>query len=341
VTRLVRLILISVALLVAAASGASAASAARAAGPEPGVVIDIPISDAQIAKLHDAGAKTARMFAFTTNRPTDFDDTVARLRAAGIRPHFVLVGDASNPPTTPRAVRGFASFARGMARHFHGKVAGWEVWNEQDAPGWWAGMPAVDGTARNARPYVRLLKKTYRALKRADHGAPVVMGGLTGNDYRFVEAVYRAGGKGFFDAVATHTDTACGIAAPSSFYRERDGRMGQFTFPSYMEVHRVMKRHHDVRPIWMTEFGWSTTGHACDSGRWAGQKPAGVSEADQAAYVAQAFAHMRRSGVVKKAMLFRFSDMPGETPHDRYGLLRADLSEKPAFGAFAAYAGGR
>ncbi len=314
-----------------------------AAGPEPGVVVDLPVSDAEVAKLRESGAKTARMFAFSTsNRPTDYDDTVRRLRAAGVSPQFVLVGDPANPPTTRAEIRSFVSFAKAMARHFEGKVAGFEIWNEQDAPAWWAGMPPVDGRRRDARPYVRLLKPAYRALKRIHRRTPVVVGGLTGNDFRFVEALYRAGGKGFFDAVATHTDTACGIASPNSFYREADGRIGQFTFPSYREVHRVMRRHGDGRKrIWMTELGWSTTAMTCDSGRWAGQKPAGVSEARQAAFVTAAFAHLRRSKVVAKAMVFRLADRPGGAAHDSYGLLRVDGGEKPAFAAFRAYARNR
>ena len=34
-----------------------------------------------------------------------------------------------------------------------------------------------------------------------------------------------------------------------------------------------------AKPIWMTELGWTTTTTTCSRGTWAGQKPAGVSEA--------------------------------------------------------------
>ena len=47
----------------------------------------------------------------------------------------------------------------------------------------------------------------------------MVLGGLTGNDYQFLEGVYEAGGKGYFDAVGVHTDTACDILSPYEFLR--------------------------------------------------------------------------------------------------------------------------
>ena len=46
------------------------------------------------------------------------------------------------------------------------------------------------------------------------------------------------------------------------------------------------------KPIWMTELGWntSTTGPgSCTVGMWKGQKPLGVSEAQQAEFLTQAF----------------------------------------------------
>ena len=89
-----------------------------------------------------------------------------------------------------------------------------------------------------------------------------------------------------FDAAAVHTDTACLTSAPDSFYRD-GGRLAQFTFLGYREVLASMAARGDGgKPIWMTELGWTSTGGAsgplCASGTWAGQKPAGVTQAQQA-----------------------------------------------------------
>ena len=192
---------------------------------------------------------------------------------------------------------------------FRGKVEGWEVWNEEDAPAWWAGSPPIDGVRRDTAAYTALLRATFRAVRSADRTTPVILGGLTGNDFRFLAGVYRNGGRGSFDAVGVHTDTGCNLAPPSGYLRDVDGRINQFSFLSYREVRRVMIRNRDRRkPIWMTELGWSTSGSLCDSGRFAGQKAGGVSEADQAAYTAQAFHCLRLTKYVTHALVFRLRD---------------------------------
>ena len=54
-------------------------------------------------------------------------------------------------------------------------------------------------------------------------------------------------------------------------------------------MHEVMLAHGDNSPIWMTELGWNTSPGLCKSGHWAGQKPAGVSEHEQATFLLQAY----------------------------------------------------
>jgi hypothetical protein len=309
------------------------------AAPKAGVVVDLPLSDADYAQLHASGVKIARLFLFTTDyNDAGVREVVGRLGALGIKPLFVVVGDPQHPPVTPAAAAGYASFVRDRAAEFRGKAEGWEIWNEQDAPAWWAGAPAVDGTVRDTAAYTAMLKATYRAVRSVDKKTPVVMGGLTGNDFRFVADVYKHGGRGSFDAVAVHTDTGCSLAAPSGYLRDLDGRINQFSFLSYREVHRTMAAHGDARkPIWMTELGWSTTTAVCDTGRFAGQKAGGVSEADQASYLAQGFHCTRLAKYVTRDIVFRLRDDTAETSAAKYGLLRADGSPKPAWDALRSY----
>ena len=86
-----------------------------------------------------------------------------------------------------------------------------------------------------------------------------------------------------------HTDTACLVDPPSSFYRE-DGKVARFTFLGFRTVRDVMVANGDGdKPIWMTELGWTTTTSTCSRGMWAGQKPSGVPEAAQAANLREAY----------------------------------------------------
>ena len=91
----------------------------------------------------------------------------------------------------------------------------------------------------------------------------MVLGGLTGNDYPFLEGLYQAGAKGSFDAVGVHTDTACNINSPYTFLRGMDGRLIPDSFLAYREVHAVMLANGDDKPIWMTEMSWRTTDATC------------------------------------------------------------------------------
>ena len=83
----------------------------------------------------------------------------------------------------------------------------------------------------------------------------MLVGGLVGNDFEFVEALYDNGAKGSFDGVGVHTDTACLTTDPREYYREPSGRIGRYSFTGYREVRATMLAHGDDKPIWMTELG--------------------------------------------------------------------------------------
>jgi Bacterial Ig domain len=330
-------------LLLALALCALAAPASAHAAAEPGINLSLPFSDAQLARVQESGARTARFFMFAhRNDPAQFEGPVAQLAAIGVRPVFVVVGDPANPPTNPAAIDQYASFVRQAAARYAGRVAGWEIWNEQDAPKWWAGMASFDNDAnpRDASQYVPLLRAAHAAVKSVDAGAPVVVGGLTGNDYKFVESMYAHGAKGHFDVVATHTDTACADGSPYGYYRDvAGGPISQWAFLGYRSVRQVMEANGDPRPIWITEMGWSSHTGPCGQGRWAGQKPAGVSEADQAKFTTQAFHCLAQDPYVTKALVYKLIEDNNPDPmENRYGILRPDLSPKPVFGALRTYA---
>jgi hypothetical protein len=330
-------------LLLGLALCALAAPSSAHAAAEPGINLSLPFSDAQLARVHESGAKTARFFMFAhRNDPAQFEGPVAQLASIGVRPVFVVVGDPASPPTSAAAIAQYADFVRQAASRYAGRTAGWEIWNEQDAPKWWAGMASFDNEAnqRDAAQYVPLLKAAHAAVKSADPGAPVVVGGLTGNDYKFVESMYANGAKGHFDVVATHTDTACADGSPYGYYRDvPGGPISQWAFLGYRSVRQVMEANGDPKPIWITELGWSSHTGPCAQGRWANQKPAGVSEADQAKFTTQAFHCLAQDPYVQKALVYKLVEDGNPDPmENRYGILRPDHSAKPVFGALKTYA---
>ena len=285
--------------------------------------------------MSDLGARWARHFVFwddiDENGYGAYQAMLADEDRRGVKTLITVMSARGQAPSDPRA---FADFMGGLARRLPNAEA-FEVWNEADEGLFWSGGP-------NPQTYVDVLKRSYTAIKQVNPNATVVFSPTVGNNYGFVEAAYAAGAKGSFDAMAVHTDTACLDRPPSYFYREPDGRLGRFTFLAYREVYKVMQANGDGdKPIWMTEFGWSAAQHTCEFGASAGQKPAGVTEEQQAAYLLEAMNCLERDPYVTVAMWFNNRDLSGDGKMaNMYGLRRYDGSTRPAFDAFRTWGAG-
>ncbi len=309
---------------------AVAALTVPATAAAAGVGINVPdgaASYGQATATAATGATTARVFVvYDGGAPAvnDYRRVVDAFNAVGVRPMLVVTGHSA-----PADADHFASYMGTLAKALGSRVAAWEIWNEPDGAEYW-GAPGGDPAA-----YASLLRKVYPQVAPY---AKVLSGGLVGNDYGFLSAVYDAlGGSsaGAFDAVAVHTDTACSIVGPDDFFRDSNGMISRWSFLGLRSVHDVMAAHGDAaKPIWITELGWNTSTGACDSGMWAGQKAAGVSPDDQARFLTQAWHCLKDYPYVENALWFNLRDS-GSTSAHQYGIVG-----KPAFGAFQRVAGG-
>jgi hypothetical protein len=323
-------------------AGLLAAAAPQASAVEPGVALT-GLGTGQVPQISALGTHWVRVFAtwpdlepqrgsFAQNWMASYEQLFKSL-PAGTKVIVDVVdtpswetgsSDESTPPANPAD---YAGFVGQLAERWGSRVAAYEIWNEEDSPSWWAGGP-------NPSAYTQLLKATYPVIKAAEPKATVVLGGLTGNDFPFLQGVYAAGGKGSFDAVGVHTDTACDVLSPYEFLREADGQMLPDSFLAYREVHAVEVANGDDSPIWMTELSWRTTSATCPEGAFAGQKPEGVTESQQAEYLSQAYHCLEGNSYVKVALWFDLEDEGSVLS----GLLRSDGSRKPAFAAMENYA---
>jgi len=246
-------------------------------------------------------------------------------------PSWASGSTASNVPRDPAD---FARFAGSLAARYRGRVAAYEIWNEENYARFWS-------TGPSPAAYAELLRAAYPAVKEADPAAKVVFGGLSTGDYRFVEAAYAAGAVGTFDVMAIHPYTYCGTTGPGEIRRGDDGRMTRDSFLAYREVRATMLARGDDKPIWLTEFGWNTSSERCNpaAGIWQG----GVSEEQQADFTSKAFALVQQDRYVRVAIVYSVRNGAGDanTPEAQYGLLRRDYSAKPAYDAFRRYATGQ
>jgi hypothetical protein len=323
-TRLPALLGLLVVLLVPSTAGAA----------EPGLNINGGAASGtaeNYSQLTDTGAKWARHFLYYDDIGQGlqtYDQIVAEEDKRGVKTLLTVAAASRTAPADPQV---YADYVGGLAKRWRGHLEAIEIWNEQDEDHFWHG-------SADPAQYVDLLQRSYAAIKAADPSVKVVFGPTVGNNYGFLEKAYAAGAKGHFDVMAAHTDTACLVDPPSHYYRDQ-GRIGRFVFLGYRELRATMLANGDDKPIWLTEIGWSAARHTCETGMWAGQKPAGVDEAAQARNLLEAFHCLKEDPYVQVAMWFNNRDLFADGKmNNMYGLLRFDGSKRPAYDAFRDYA---
>jgi polysaccharide biosynthesis protein PslG len=256
-----------------------------------------------------------------------YDRAIDTARAAGAKVLVFVNGSprwASGsriPMMKPQNPADYADFMRYVATRYAGRVSAWEVWNEENTTRFWPSGPSPSA-------YVPLLKAAYPAVKSGDPNALVVFGGVSQNDYSYIEGAYAAGAKGYFDVMAVHPYP--GPNAPEDVWYS-NGRIGAMAFSGFREVRSSMLARADDKPIWLTEFGWSTT----TTESW------GVSQSQQADYLTRAYRLLESYPYVEIAYWYNlrnnFWDQDADTWETQLGLMRTDFTHKPSYDAFRSY----
>jgi hypothetical protein len=163
----------------------------------------------------------------------------------------------------------YAHFVHAFVRHFSGRVKHIIVWNEPNLSFEWGyRLPDAEG-------YARLLKTVYPQAKAADSEVVVLAAGLAPtlappgsewgmNDLEFLQRMYDAGAREYFDGLAVHaygwTVSADDPPSPQVL-----------NFARAELIHEVMARNGDGQlPCFITEAGWN------DHPRWAQAVPPGL-----------------------------------------------------------------
>jgi hypothetical protein len=168
----------------------------------------------------------------------------------------------------------FASFLSAMAKRYKGRIQAYQVWNEPNLAREWGNKPP------NAAEYTQMLKKAYQAIKKADPNAVVVSAGLAPTtelsqravpDTQFVQAMYKAGAKPYFDMLGAH---GAGYKAPPekdpgevandpNFYNVGDPNCPGpacriYCFRHVEDLHQIMVDNGDAnKRVVVLEFGWT------------------------------------------------------------------------------------
>ena len=158
---------------------------------------------------------------------------------------------------TPPDPAKYAEWAATVAERFEGKVSAYEIWNEPNYTAYWTAGP-------DPEHYTEILKAAYDAINAVDPDATVVAGvlgtvqdsGLTMNPVTFVQRMYAAGAKGYFDALSIHP-----YSNEISFPDGLDPtNQWQTPLEQLIAIRQEMLNNGDeALKIWATEYGLSTT----------------------------------------------------------------------------------
>ncbi|WP_162277406.1 glycoside hydrolase family 5 protein [Mycolicibacterium rutilum] len=157
---------------------------------------------------------------------------------------------------TPPDPELYGAWAATVAERYKGLVSAYEIWNEPNYTAYWTAGP-------DPEHYTEILRAAYDAIDAIDPDALVVAGvlgtvqdsGLTMNPVTFVERMYAAGAKGYFDALSIHPY--------NNEIKFSDGldpnNLWQTPVEQLIAIRQQMIANgDDALKIWATEYGLST-----------------------------------------------------------------------------------
>lgn len=210
--------------------------------------------------------------------PLPIDRIVDQFSANGVK---ILLNVTKAPdwaldPSGNQLLSDYGQFTELMAfvsQRYAGRVQAWEIWNEPNL------ATEVDG---NVRPsdYVELLKAGYAGVRQGDPNALVVFSGLTPNgvndptvaidDVEYLTQIYQINGgeiANYFDVMGMHVSSTHNPPDtmwpdnPSNEQGYNDDE--SFYFRRAEQLWDVMVASGDsAKPVWITEFGWTTANQA-------------------------------------------------------------------------------
>jgi hypothetical protein len=227
------------------------------------------------------------------------------------------------PPDDPRNT--FGQFMLRLARTYKGRITTWIIWNEPDF------LPGESGTwwtwSGNTADFGRVLKTGYQAVKMVDPSATVVFPATT----YFADAVHN---RELFLGRVLKDLSADKDAARNGYYFDAVGVNLYCSLDAIYRVHGVyqsiLDQYHLAKPIWLTETNCPVYNDATVP-----EPPVGrISTDEQSAFLIQDIALARAAGYARIGWYSMIDHDASSGIVDRWGLLRADGSTRPAFRAF-------
>lgn len=218
--------------------------------------------------------------------------------------------DNRYPTAPPDNIEDYANFVQSVVAHYKGRVHYYQIWNEPNLWPEWGDRP-VDPAG-----YADMLRMAYTKAKAVDPEVVILSAPLGQtvedsqrnlSDLTYLDALYRAGAKNYFDILAAN---GYGFGAPP----DAPPDPGSLNFARLKLLREIMVRHGDeAKPVWLNEFGWnaSPADYPPQKLVWGH-----VSETQQAQYTVQAVRLARSWGWVGVMNIWFFRQV-GDIPVSR------------------------
>lgn len=252
------------------------------------------------------------------------DRFVRQLSAAGIQPLLIFdyanrLYDDGDRPRSDEAVTGYRGYAEHLLKHFGKDVRLYEVWNEYDIP---IGMPREYRKGGSSEDYFKILRAVYTRLKLVDPGAVIVgAGGPTsgGINRGWLEELVKLGALEYSDIISIHT-----------YNHSEKGRLrsperwAEWT----ADVESMLRKYNEGKDVqlFVTEMGWPVH-----------EKTNPMTPELAASYLARLYLLARTMPYVRGLWWYDYQDdgWNPEEKEDNFGIVRPDLTPKPAWYALA------
>jgi len=178
----------------------------------------------------------------------------------------------------------YGDFVFAFVDRYRGRIKYVQIWNEPNIFPEWGNRPV------DPAEYVNLLRVAYERAKEADPNVYVLSAPLaitlgqehpepgkwiSMNEIEFLEEMYKAGAKNYFDILSAN---AFGLDSPP----EEASQPRVLNFQRVVFLRDIMERHGDAgKPIWFNEYGWNASPEDFPEEQLVWQR---VGEQDQADY---------------------------------------------------------
>ncbi len=229
----------------------------------------------------------------------------------------------------------YGDYVATVVNRYRGQIRFYQLWNEPNIYPEWGELDV------NPRDYVRLLQTGYTRAKAADPNVVIISAALAQtvaqsgrglNDRLFLQQMYAAGVRGYFDILAVNDYGL--FSGPGDRRLDEEDRIN---FSRPIQLREIMVQNGDAdKPIWAMEMGWNAQPPSFKD------TPYGVvSEAQQARYTPKGYERAANEWPWMGAMSYWFFKRADDHEQNQsmyyFRMFDPDFTARPVYASMKDY----